>query len=75
MKKIEHFIWYKILYPICNALGLNLYLNLFRHWLGVYPRYGMSGRCQWCGHNKCISWKEVQAEMKSLQEKYKNGLV
>ena len=60
---ISNFIWYKILYPIFNFIGLNRQLNLFRHWLGVYPRF-MDGRCQWCGTTgKHLSWKEIQEQM------------
>lgn len=74
MKNIDNFIWYKILYPICNKIGLNKALNLFRHFLGIYPKF-TDGRCQWCGHDKCISWKESKKEMQELREKYKNGLI
>ena len=55
---------------ICNRIGLNRQLNLFRHWLGVYPRFGLNGRCQWCGETKkCLSWKQVQEKMKVDVEK------
>ena len=37
------------MYKVAFALGLGWHLNVFIHKLGLYPKYNMSGRCQWCG--------------------------
>ena len=32
-----------------HKIGLGWEYQKLKHWLGLYPKYNMSGRCMWCG--------------------------
>jgi len=46
----QKFLFFKIIYPIVNLIGLGRKFNLFRHKHGLYAEMS-NGLCQWCGED------------------------
>ena len=39
------------IFTVAHAVGVGWQLQKLRHWLGLYPKFELSGRCMWCGEN------------------------